>query len=137
MSPPRAVDSDNDGFKAGPTSSDGQGIQMGMKINDRNARRMMERMGINQKEVPDVEEVIIRTHTKDLVISGASVSEVNFQGNRVFQVSGEVEEVAKEVKKFSDDDIVLVQQQANVTREKAVAALEQSDGEVAKASGIL
>jgi nascent polypeptide-associated complex subunit alpha len=106
---------------------------MGMRINDRNARRMMERMGINQKEVPDVEEVIIRTRTKDMVISGASVSEVNFQGNRVFQVAGEVEEVARETKKFSDEDITLVQQQANVTREKAVAALEQSDGEVAKA----
>ena len=104
-----------------------------MKVNDRNARRMMERMGMSQKEVPDVEEVIIRTHTKDLVISGASVSEVNFQGQRIFQVAGEVEEVAKETKKFSDEDIILVQQQANTTREKAVAALEQSDGEVAKA----
>jgi len=106
---------------------------MGMKINDRNARRMMERMGINQKEIPDVQEVIIRTATKDLVIADASVSEVVFQGNRVFQVAGEVEEVAKEVKKFSEDDIILVQQQANSSREKAVAALEQSDGEVAKA----
>ncbi|MDG6914696.1 MAG: hypothetical protein JRN58_01175 [Nitrososphaerota archaeon] len=104
-----------------------------MRLNDRNARRMMERMGINQKEVPEVEEVVIRTRTKDLVISGASVSEVNFQGNRVFQVAGEVEEVPREVKKFSDEDITLVQQQANVSREKALAALEQSDGEVAKA----
>jgi len=110
---------------------------MGMRVNDRNTRRMMERMGINQKEVPEVEEVIIRTRTKDMVISGASVSEVNFQGNRVFQVAGEVEEVAREVKKFSDDDIVLVQQQANVTREKALAALEQADGEVAKAIMLL
>jgi nascent polypeptide-associated complex subunit alpha len=104
-----------------------------MKVNDRNARRMMERMGINQKEVPDVEEVIIRTRTKDLVITGASVSEVNFQGNRVFQVAGEVEEQEKERPKFSEEDIILVQQQANVTKEKAIAALEQSDGEVAKA----
>jgi len=104
-----------------------------MKVNDRQARRMMERMGINQKEVPDVEEVVIKTPTKDLVIRGASVSEVNFQGNRIFQVAGEVEEVAKEVKKFNEEDIVLVQQQANVTRERAVAALEQSEGEVAKA----
>lgn len=104
-----------------------------MKMNDRSARRMMEKMGINQKEVPEVEEVIIRTRSKDLVISGASVSEVNFQGNRVFQVAGEVEEVARETKKFSDEDIALVQQQANVPREKALAALEQSDGEVAKA----
>lgn len=104
-----------------------------MKINDRNARRMMERMGIDQKLVADVEEVIIRTSKKDLVIHGANVTEVNFQGNRIFQVAGEVEEVVKEAKKFSDEDIVLVQQQANVPREKAIAALEQSDGEVAKA----
>jgi nascent polypeptide-associated complex subunit alpha len=104
-----------------------------MKVNDRNARRMMEKMGINQKEVENVEEVIIRTTTKDMVIRGAQVSEVNFQGNRVFQVAGEVEEVAKEVKKFSEEDVLLVKQQANVSREKALAALEQSDGEVAKA----
>ncbi len=104
-----------------------------MKINDRNARRMMDRMGIAQKEIPEVEEVIIRTRTKDLVISGASVSEINLQGNRIFQVAGEVEEVAKEQKKFSDEDVLLVQQQANVTKEKAIAALDQSDGEVAKA----
>jgi nascent polypeptide-associated complex subunit alpha len=104
-----------------------------MKLNDRNARRMMERMGINQKEVENVEEVIIRTSTKDMIIRGASVSEVNFQGNRVFQVAGEIEEVVKEAKKFLEEDIMLVQQQANVPREKAIAALEQSDGEVAKA----
>ena len=104
-----------------------------MKVNDRNARRMMERMGINQKEIENVEEVIIRTSTKDMIIRGASVSEVNFQGNRVFQVAGEIEEVAKEAKKFSEEDIMLVQQQANVPREKAIAALEQSDGEMAKA----
>jgi nascent polypeptide-associated complex subunit alpha len=104
-----------------------------MKINDRNARRMMEKMGIDQKEVANVEEVIIRTSTKDLVIRGANVSEVNFQANRIFQVASEVEEVVKEAKKFSDEDILLVQQQANVPREKAMAALEQSDGEVAKA----
>ncbi len=104
-----------------------------MKMNDRQARRMMERMGINQKELPDVEEVVIKTPTKDLVIRGASVSEVNFQGNRIFQVAGEVEEVVKEVKKFNEEDILLVQQQANVSREKAMGALESSDGEVAKA----
>jgi len=85
------------------------------------------------KEIPNVEEVIIKTTSKDIHILGASVSEVNAQGNRIFQVMGEVEEVERERKKFSEEDIVLVQQQANVSKEKAAAALEQSDGEVAKA----
>ena len=104
-----------------------------MKLGDRQARRMMERMGINMKEMPGVEEVVIRTTEKEIHIRNATVSEVNAQGNRVFQVVGEVEEVARERKTFSDEDILLVQQQANVTREKAIAALEEAEGEVARA----
>ena len=104
-----------------------------MKLGDRQARRMMERMGINMKEMPGVEEVIIRTTEKEIHIRNATVSEVNAQGNRVFQVVGEVEEVARERKTFSDEDVLLVQQQAGVSREKAIAALEEADGEVARA----
>lgn len=104
-----------------------------MSLGDRKARRMMDRMGINMKEMPDVEEVIIRTGSKEFHIRDAQVSEINAQGNRIFQVMGDVEEVEKARKTFSDEDVLLVQQQANVTKEKAVIALEESDGEVAKA----
>ena len=104
-----------------------------MKMDNRQARRMMERMGINQTEIPDVEEVVIKAKTKEIHVKNGSVSEVNFQGNRIFQVMGEVEEVERETKTFNEEDVILVQQQANVSREKAVAALEQSDGEVARA----
>ncbi len=104
-----------------------------MKMDNRQARRAMERMGINQKEVADVEEVIIRTKDKELHLTGASVTEVNFQGNRIFQVTGEVEEVQREQKTYNEEDVLLVQQQASVNREKAIAALEESDGEVARA----
>jgi len=94
---------------------------------------MMERMGINQKEIPDVEEVIIMTTTKEIHVRNGSVAEVNFQGNKIFQVSGEIEEIEREKKTFNEEDVMLVQQQAGVTREKAVAALEEADGEVARA----
>lgn len=93
----------------------------------------MERMGINQTEIPDVEEVVIKTSTKEIHIKNGTVSEVNFQGSKIFQVTGEVEEVEKEKKTFNEEDVILVQQQANVSREKALAALEESDGEVARA----
>lgn len=93
----------------------------------------MERMGINMKEIPDVQEVVIRTSDKEMHIKNASVSEVNAQGNRVFQVVGEVEEVEVEKEAFNEEDVLLVQQQASVSRERAVAALEEADGEVARA----
>jgi len=104
-----------------------------MKMDNRQARRAMERMGINMKEIPDVQEVIIRTSDKEMHIKDASVSEVIAQGNRIFQVMGEVEEVEVEKEAFNEEDVLLVQQQANVSREKAMAALEESDGEVARA----
>src|SRR5438093_13113819 len=95
---------------------------------------MMERMGINMKEMPGVEEVIIRTTEKEIHIRNATVSEVNAQGNRVFQVAGEVEEVARERNTFSDEDVLLEQKQAVVSREKAIAAIEEAEGEVANAT---
>lgn len=104
-----------------------------MKMDNRQARRAMERMGINMKELPNVQEVVIKTSDKELHITNASVSEVNAQGNRIFQVVGEVEEVEVEKKTFNEEDILLVQQQAGVPRERAVAALEESEGEVARA----
>jgi len=104
-----------------------------MKMDNRNARRMMDRLGINMKEIPNVQEVVIKTPEKELHVTNASVSEIVAQGNRMFQVSGDVEEVDVEKKTFSEEDILLVQQQTGASKEKAVAALEESDGEVARA----
>lgn len=104
-----------------------------MKMDNRNARRMMDRLGINMKEIPNVQEVVIRTPDKEMHITNASVSEVNAQGQRVFQVMGEVEEVEIERKSFSEEDVLLVQQQTGASKEKVTAALEEADGEVARA----
>lgn len=104
-----------------------------MKMDNRNARRMMDRLGIEMKEIPNVVEVVIKTPDREMHITKASVSEVNAQGQRMFQVAGEVEEVEMERKTFSDEDILLVQQQTGASKERAVAALEEADGEVARA----
>ena len=104
-----------------------------MKMDNRNARRMMDRLGINMKEIQNVQEVVIRTPDKEMHITNASVSEVNAQGQRVFQVMGDVEEVEVEKKAFSEEDVLLVQQQTGASKERAMAALEETDGEVARA----
>ena len=104
-----------------------------MKMDNRNTRRMMDRLGIYMKEISNVEEVIIKTPDKEMHITNASVSEVNAQGQRVFQVMGDVEEVEVERKTFSEEDVLLVQQQTGATKERAMAALEETDGEVARA----
>ena len=44
-----------------------------------------------------------------------------------------IEEKHREVPAFKEEDIILVMQQANVTREKAIQALTESKGDMAQA----
>ncbi len=107
-----------------------------MAFDSRQTRRLMDRMGVNMKEMDDVEEVIIRKKDKDLVLKEASVAEITAQGMRVFQISGEVVEVDRDgvaLPKFSEEDVLLVSQQTNVSTERAQAALTDADGDLAKA----
>ena len=103
-------------------------------FDSRQTRRLLERMGVNLSPIPDVEEVIIRTATKDIVVKGAEVAEVTVKGTRMFQVSGsEVEEMPREKPAFSEEDVLLVAQQAGVSKERAAEALAESDGDLARA----
>ncbi len=105
-----------------------------MELGGRKNRRMLERMGLDMTQIPDVKEVIIRTSSKDLVIREANVSEINAKGMRVFQVMGsEVEEIEREQPKFTEEDVLLVAQQAGVSKERASVALEESNGDLAQA----
>ncbi len=104
-----------------------------MELGGRKNRRMLERMGLDMNQIPDVKEVIIRTSSKDMIIREASVSEINAKGMRVFQVMGsDVEEIEREKPKFTDEDVLLVAQQAGVSKERASVALEESGGDLAQ-----
>ena len=103
-------------------------------MRDREAKRMLKKMGVNLEPLPDIEEVILRTSRKDMVIKNPEVAEIKAKGVRLFQVVGEIsEEKIREMPKFTEEDVLLVAQQANVSKEKAAAALTESDGDLAKA----
>ena len=105
-----------------------------MMKGDRQTRRMLERMGVNLEPIPDVEEVIIKTSNKEMIIKNPSVSEIKAKGMRMFQVIGDVsEEIMKEVPKFTEEDVLLVSQQAKVSKEVASLALTEAEGDLAKA----
>ncbi len=112
---------------------------MQRRMNPRDARRMMQRMGMNMEGVNDVEEVIIRTPSKEIVIEGPEVAIVNVQGQKIFQVAGgEVSERAPQRSanapaKVSEEDVQLVAGQTGKSLEQARQALEESEGDLAKA----
>jgi len=111
------------------------------RLSPREIKRMMSRLGVNATEMPDVEEVILKTATKEVVIRNPSVTSLEVSGQQVFQVIGErVEERETSKKtippvetKIPDEDVLLVAQQVNVSFEEAKAALEKVEGDLAQA----
>ena len=57
-------------------------------MNPREQKRMMQRMGMNMDSVADVQQVIIRTATKDIVIDEPEVAILQVQGQKMYQVIG-------------------------------------------------
>jgi len=101
---------------------------------NREMRRMMDKMGLDMNELSNVQEVIIKTDKKEIIISKPSVTEMKAKDNSIFTVTADsYEEKELEVPIFSEEDIQLVSLQAGVDDEKARIALEEANGDLAKA----
>ena len=59
-----------------------------MPRNPRQARRLMERMGMQVETISDVKQVIIKTKTRDVVIDQPEVTLTRIQGQDIYQVIG-------------------------------------------------
>ena len=114
---------------------------MHKRMNPREQRRMMQRMGMNMDSVPDVEQVIIKTGSKDITIEQPEVAILEMQGQKIFQViGGKVTEKAPErtvpsasVVSVSEADVQLVADQTGKSVDEARNALEECEGDLAKA----
>jgi nascent polypeptide-associated complex subunit alpha len=105
------------------------------RVNPREARRMMQRMGLNMGAMPDVEQVIFKTSTKEIIVENPEVAVMEMQGQKIFQVTGEkiVEKVVEKAVKIPEEDVQLVATQAKASLDQARAALEQTKGDLAQA----
>ena len=110
---------------------------MRRRVSPRNAKRMMQRMGMNMGEMPDVQEVIFRTSDKEIVVENPQVAVIDMGGQKIFQVTGEVNERALETQTakvtIPEEDAQLVADQTGKSMEDAKRALESSNGDLAKA----
>jgi len=101
----------------------------------------MRSMGIQQTQIADVTEVIIRTKTQDILITNPEVLCIEMKGSKSYQVTGTEQvlpagsvgvETAVEAS-FPAEDIELVMSQTKCDRDKAVKALTACDGQPAEA----
>lgn len=115
------------------------GMRAMRRMNPRQMKQAMRKMGINQSELPDVSEVIIRTKDSEIVISSPQVVCVEMSGTKSYQISGTestrpLTESSEDVgPQIPEEDIELVMSQTQCTREKAIEALEAVEGQPAEA----
>ena len=91
-------------------------------------KQAMKRMGVKQEEI-EAEQVIIKQKDKELVINNPEVQKIEMMGQESLQITGDIEE--RDLNK--EDDINLIVEQTNVSKEKAEEALKRADGDIAKA----
>lgn len=105
-----------------------------MMRGNREMRRMLDKMGLDMKTMDNVEEVVIKTDRKELYLIKPQVIEMKGKDSTIFQViASDIEEKQRDVPSFKEEDIILVMQQASVSREKALQALTESKGDMAQA----
>jgi nascent polypeptide-associated complex subunit alpha len=119
---------------------------MHKRMNPREQKRLMQRMGMNMDSVADVQQVIIRTVDKDIVIDEPEVAILQVQGQKMYQiVGGQVSEQAPSARgasalakpTFSEEDVQLVADQTGKSLDKAKQALVECGGDLAKAIMLL
>jgi len=105
------------------------------RVSPREAKRMMQRMGLSMGEVPDVQEVILRTATKEIIIEEPEVAVLDLRGQKIFQVTGEriTEKTVERKVAIPEEDVKLVADQTGKSVEEARRALEETGGDLAKA----
>src|SRR3989475_10778033 len=110
----------------------------GGRVNPRQMRQAMKRMGIEQEELEGVEEVVIRTGNKEDVIRAPNVTAMTAQGQKIWTVVGQpiVRDRAAAKKPeagqgpaIPEEDVQLVAEKAGVSATEARKALEGGGGE--------
>jgi len=102
-------------------------------MNPKQMQQAMKQLGIKQEEI-DAIEVIIRLHDKEIVVSNPSIQKIKMQGQESFQISGNVSERSLDTAaEITNEDIETVMAQANCTRDEAIDAINEADGDLAEA----
>jgi nascent polypeptide-associated complex subunit alpha len=110
------------------------------RMNPREMRRMMQKMGMGLEEMTGVLKVTINMKGKNLVIPDPQITVMKVSGQTIYQVVGEAveEKVETEGKAtISDEDAQLVSAQTGVSIEVARKALETANGDLAQAIMLL
>lgn len=88
----------------------------------KNMAQMMKQMGMDMEEI-DADSVEVKIGDKKLVFNNPEISKIEAQGQEIFQLQGDYEEVEE----IDSEDVELVMEKAVCSEEEAVKALKEND----------
>ncbi len=115
------------------------GFRKGVGLSPKKLDQMMKQVGLSVEEMSDVEEVVIKTADAELVFEDASVTIMDAQGSKMYQITGtpvkrhrrELE--AEQEVSISAEDVEIVMEKAGCGAEEAKAMLIETRGDLAEA----
>ena len=93
----------------------------------------MKKLGMQVEQIEDVQSIVIKTPKGDWVFdAGAEVTAMTMQGQTTYQIAG-TPRFVEGTPDIPAEDVTMVAAQANVSEEKAKAALIETKGDIAEA----
>ena len=117
------------------------GFRKGVNLSPKKLDQMMKQVGLSVEEMSDVEEVVIKTADAELVFEDASVTIMDAQGSKMYQITGtpvkrpkrELEPEQEQEVRISAEDVEIVMEKAGCGAEEAKATLIETRGDLAEA----
>ena len=117
------------------------GFRKGVNLSPKKLDQMMKQVGLSVEEMKDVEEVVIKTADAELVFEDASVTIMDAQGSKMYQITGtpvkrpkrELEPEQEQEVSISAEDVEIVMEKAGCGAEEAKATLIETRGDLAEA----
>ncbi len=105
----------------------------GMNMNSKQMQKAMQKMGVEQESI-EAEQVIIRLAEGDMVFNNPDVALVNMMGQETYQVNGDFDFKERDLSvTIEEEDIKTVVDQTNSSKEEAIEAIKQANGDLAEA----
>jgi len=117
------------------------GFRKGVNLSPKKLDQMMKQVGLSVEEMSDVEEVVIKTADAELVFEDASVTIMDAQGSKMYQITGtpvkrpkrELEPEQEQEVSIAAEDVEIVMEKAGCGAEEAKATLIETRGDLAEA----
>ena len=101
------------------------------KMNPRQMQAMLKQFGIKSEEVK-AKRVVFELENGKVVIENPQVTAMDVQGQKTYTVMGEARE-EKGVLEVPEEDIQMVMDQTGASKEDALNALKECNGDIAEA----